>query len=95
MNAVIEADPGGCGAEIKRALLGFLLYNLPLMITLVVLAGWGGQDLGGRGIRSYSLMLYASIYFFGILICIGLILRFRWWGVVLAPAIGILTLVLV
>lgn len=91
-----QGDSEGCGTEAKRVLLGSLLYNLPVILAIVIVAGSSIYGVEGRGIlRSYTLVLYSSFYLFGLLICIGLILRYRWWGVALAPALGVLSVILI
>ena len=77
-------------------LLGSLLYTIPVILAIGFVSGWYGYSVGGRGIlRGYTLVLYSSVYLFGLLICIGLILRYRWWGDVLAPVAGVLSVVLI
>jgi len=91
-----QGDSEGCGADVRRVLLGSFLYTIPVLVAFAAIAGWFGYSVEGRGIlRGYTLVLYSSVYLFGLLICIGLILRYRWWGVALAPAIGTLPVILI
>ena len=77
-------------------LLGSFLYTIPVVLAMVIVVGWSIYSVGGRGIlRSYTLVLYSSVCLFGLLICIGLILRYRWWGVALAPALGVVSVLLI
>jgi len=90
-----QVAPDGCGTEVKRILLSFLLYNIPLILAVIVIVGCGGYSAGGRGIlRGYTLILSFSLYSSGLLVCLGLTLWFKWWGVVLAPAVGVLLVIL-